>query len=1123
MTKPFLGFAIHPCFSKTLLAISLILSFCCFCKAQSSENDATVMLALKKNLSPLKSLDWSDSNPCNWQQVQCSKDNRVTRIQVGNQGLKGSLPNNLNNLTELQVLEFQNNQLSGPLPSLSGLTQLQNLLLSYNSFTTIPNDFFDGMSSLQHVYLDFNTFESWGFPESLKQASTLQVFSATNTSLTGPLPSFISGDTFAGLTTLHLAFNYLEGGLPNSFSTSSIQSLWLNGQSSRTKLNGTLDVLQNMTQLTEVWLHGNSFSGPIPDLLSLNELQNLSLRDNSLTGVVPDSLMGLTSLKVVNLTNNLLQGPTPSFGKSVAVDIAGVNRFCLPDPGVACDDRVNKLLVIAKSFGYPHNFADNWKGNDPCKNNWLGITCSSGGNITVINFQKMGLTGSISPSFAAITSLQKLILPGNNLSGDIPTELTDLPNLTELDVSNNNLYGVVPKFKTGVTVKSEGNADIGKAGPSKTPDADAPTGSSPGGGSKSNGGGGKSSNTGVVVGSVVGGVCAVFFAGLLGVCVYRGKRKRSSSVPYQNTMVIHPRHSNSDGDGVKITIAGSSTNGGPSENFSHSSSGPSDIHIVEAGSMVISIQVLKTVTNNFSKDNILGRGGFGTVYKGELHDGTKIAVKRMESGVMSEKGLDEFKSEIAVLTKVRHRHLVALLGYCLDGNERLLVYEYMPQGTLSRFLFDWKEEDLTPLEWTKRLIIALDVARGVEYLHGLAQQSFIHRDLKPSNILLGDDMRAKVADFGLVRLAPDGKASLVTRLAGTFGYLAPEYAVTGRVTTKIDVFSFGVILMELITGRRALDETQQEDSVHLVPWFRRMHINKETFRKAIDQTIDVDHDEEALASVSTVAELAGHCCAREPHQRPDMSHAVNVLSSLAELWKPSEPTDPDDVYGIDLDMTLPQAVKKWQALEGFSGYDTSSVMGSNDNTQTSIPTRPSGFAESFTSIDGRFGKLYDTPHASTIGDFCGVILDTSPTCWDIWGLWTRRNKHFHRQIDRREADAEVMAKQMLLDYSDANKKDVSGGFGSTQITHVGVWKKPQAGKIKFNCDAAWQKQSGKVGLGFVARNSDGEVLISGAKRERNQVAHSIASWALGCTNNVILDGEVLNCATALAVKDAISS
>lgn len=158
--------------------------------------------------------------------------------------------------------------------------------------------------------------------------------------------------------------------------------------------------------------------------------------------------------------------------------------------------------------------------------------------------------------------------------------------------------------------------------------------------------------------------------------------------------------------------------------------------------------------------------------------------------------------------------------------------------------------------------------------------------------------------------------------------------------------------MELITGRKALDETQPEESVHLVTWFRRMQLNKDTFKKAIDPTIDVD--EETLVTISTVAELAGHCCAREPYQRPDMGHAVNVLSSLAELWKPSDP-DSEDSYGIDLDMTLPQALKKWQAFEDSGHLDgaTSSFLASVDNTQTSIPTRPPGFAESFTSEDGR--------------------------------------------------------------------------------------------------------------------------------------------------------------------------
>lgn len=179
-------------------------------------------------------------------------------------------------------------------------------------------------------------------------------------------------------------------------------------------------------------------------------------------------------------------------------------------------------------------------------------------------------------------------------------------------------------------------------------------------------------------------------------------------------------------------------------------------------------------------------------------------------------------------------------------------------------------------------------------------------------------------------------------------------AVTGRVTTKVDVYSFGVILMELITGRKSLDESQPEESIHLVSWFKRMFINKESsFKKAIDPTIDLD--EETLASVHTVAELAGHCCAREPYQRPDMGHAVNILSSLVELWKPAD-QNPEDIYGIDLDMSLPQALKKWQAYEGRSDLQSStssSLLPSLGNTQMSIPSRPYGFAESFTSVDGR--------------------------------------------------------------------------------------------------------------------------------------------------------------------------
>ncbi|XP_024027400.1 receptor protein kinase TMK1 isoform X2 [Morus notabilis] len=877
-----------------VVVLSIFSLFSSPVKSQSNV-DGKAMEALRKSIGQ-NTLGWAaGSDYCNWAKVTCDKSSgRVTKIQIGNQNLAGTLPLEIADLSELQQFEVMTNQLNGAFPNFSGLASLQVVLAHDNNFTSIPSNVFDGLSSLEEISVDnIPSLSPWTIPESLKNCSQLKEFSASRANIIGKIPDFFGGSNFPGLTKLHLAMNNLEGKLPDTFSGSSIQSLWLNGQ----KLNGSIEVLSTMNNLNDVWLHGNQFSGPLPDFSNLTQLNALSLRDNQFTVLEP--------------------------------------------------------------LGYPVSFAQSWKGNDPCSNDWKGVRCDAQGNITVVNFRKMGLVGAISLSFSKIKSLKKLILADNMLTGRIPDELASLTQLDELDVSNNQLFGKVPKFSQNVLVKTDGNKDIGKE-KSSDPPAGTPPGGSPGsptgggggGGNGSSGSGGNKSKTWVVVGAVVGGVGGLLVLGAVAFCFLTRKRKHSGRVQSPNTVVLHPHHSGNQ-DAVKIVVAPSGANGGGSEVYSPSSSGGRDIHVVEAGSMIISIQVLRNVTNNFSDANILGHGGFGTVYKGELHDGTKIAVKRMESGVVADKGLSEFKSEIAVLTKVRHRHLVALLGYCLDGNERLLVYEYMPQGTLSRYLCNWKEEGLKPLEWTRRLTIALDVARGVEYLHSLAHQSFIHRDLKPSNILLGDDMRAKVADFGLVRLAPEGKASFETRLAGTFGYLAPEYAVTGKITTKVDLYSFGVILMELITGRKAIDESQPEESLHLVTWFRRMCTNKDTFRKVIDPAIDLD--EETLASVSTVAELAGHCTAREPYQRPDMGHAVNVLSSLVELWKPTETEDSDDVYGINFDMSLPQALKKWQAFEGNTNLDdsSSSFLPSGDNTQTSIPTRPSGFADSFTSADGR--------------------------------------------------------------------------------------------------------------------------------------------------------------------------
>lgn len=687
-----------------------------------------------------------------------------------------------------------------------------------------------------------------------------------------------------------------------------------------------------MTQLTQVWLHVNQFTGPIPDLSQCKNLIDLKLRDNKLTGVVPNSLMSLSSLKNVSLDNNKLQGPVPVFAKDVQFNPDfGVNSFCLDKPG-PCDARVMVLLQIAEAFGYPFVLANEWKENDPCKS-WRFVTCN-GGKIVSLYFGKQGFQGTISPAFANLTDLRSLNLNGNNLTGSIPESLTTLSQLETLDVSNNNLSGVVPKFSSKVKLVTDGNALIGKTlGP---------------GGDTSSGPAAGSGNGRMTPGLVAGIVIIVVFlvAAVLFVSFkcYARRRLRKFS------RVSNPESGNGN---IKLDLASVSNGYGgvPRELQSKSSGDHSELYGFDGGSggnATISIHVLRQVTNNFSDENILGRGGFGVVYQGELPDGTKIAVKRMISVATGSKGLNEFQAEIAVLTKVRHRHLVALLGYCINGNERLLVYEHMPQGTLTQHLFECSEHGYTPLTWKQRLAIALDVGRGVEYLHSLAQQSFIHRDLKPSNILLGDDLRAKVADFGLVKNAPDGKYSVETKLAGTFGYLAPEYAATGRVTTKVDVYAFGVVLMELITGRKALDDTIPDERSHLVTWFRRVLINKENIPKVIDQTLNPD--EETMESVYKVAELAGHCTAREPYQRPDMGHAVNVLGPLVELWKPITHTE-EYSYGID-NQSLPQALQRWQDNEGTSTIFNGMSFSQTQSSST-IPSKPPLFADSFGSTDCR--------------------------------------------------------------------------------------------------------------------------------------------------------------------------
>ncbi|XWS56066.1 hypothetical protein CRYUN_Cryun09bG0055000 [Craigia yunnanensis] len=947
---------------KFALVLFLALSTVVF--STTDPGDLDILMQFRDGLENPELLKWpvNGGDPCgppSWNHVYCDKS-RVTQIQAQGVGLKGTLPQNLNKLAMLKNIGLQRNQLSGKLPSFNGLSNLLYAYLDYNNFDSIPADFFDGLDNLEVLALDHNNFNvstGWSFPKALQNSAQLTNLSCMSCNLIGPLPDFLC--SMPSLTNLRLSGNNLSDEIPGTFNGSALQMLWLNDQLGG-GMTGPIDVVATMESLTILWLHGNQFTGPIPENIgNLNLLKDLNLNSNKLVGLIPNSLANMR-LDNLDLNNNQLMGPIPMF-KASNVTFAS-NKFCQATQGLLCSPEVMALIGFLGGLNYPPRLVSSWSDNEPC--NWVGIRCNSG-RVSIINLPHYNLSGTLSPSVAKLDFLSQIRLQFNNLSGPIPNNWTSLKSLETLDLSGNNISGPLPKFSSTGKLVTTGNPLLNgdKTAPStgdRTPSesSDSPHNSS----STSSEGSGSSATDSSVESTKTKGFKRSTFVSIVApvasfgalaflvipLSIYCYKKRKDSKLA-STSLVIHPRDPSDSDTVVKVAVA-NNTNGSTSTltgsgSASRNSSSIGESHVIEAGNLVISVQVLRNVTKNFAPENELGRGGFGVVYKGELDDGTQIAVKRMEAGVITSKGLDEFQAEIAVLSKVRHRHLVSLLGYSIEGNERILVYEYMSQGALSKHLFHWKNLKLEPLSWKRRLNIALDVARGMEYLHTLAHQSFIHRDLKSSNILLGDDFRAKVSDFGLVKLAPDGDKSVVTRLAGTFGYLAPEYAVTGKITTKADVFSFGVVLMELLTGLMALDDDRPEETQYLAAWFWHIKSDKEKLRATIDAALDVK--DETFESISIIAELAGHCTAREPSQRPDMGHAVNVLAPLVEKWKPLD-DDNDEYCGIDYSLPLNQMVKGWQEAEGkdFSYIDL-------EDSKGSIPARPTGFAESFTSADGR--------------------------------------------------------------------------------------------------------------------------------------------------------------------------
>ncbi|KAJ7519854.1 hypothetical protein O6H91_20G058300 [Diphasiastrum complanatum] len=502
------------------------------------------------------------------------------------------------------------------------------------------------------------------------------------------------------------------------------------------------------------------------------------------------------------------------------------------------------------------------------------------------------------------------------------------------------------------------------AGSSHSPPKTVTGSSSAGNG---NGSGGKFPTT-ALIGIAVGGAVAVAIIALLLVCLIR---KRSSkrrphvdyeyaSGDYQNKVGRRPRrdspYSSSEVQGKpyppppppplphpsRLNLygtnqahlftttydSGSATEAPSPRKFAPPPPPPGGSSSLGNSRAWFTYEELEEATEGFSKANLLGQGGFGYVFKGSLPGGKMVAVKRLKVG--GKQGEREFRAEVETISRVHHRHLVTLVGYCIADSQRLLVYEYVPNGTLE---FHLHGKGRPVLDWMTRMKIAIGAARGLAYLHEDCHPRIIHRDIKSSNILVDNHFEAKVSDFGLAKIASDTHSHVSTRVMGTFGYLAPEYASSGKLSDKSDVFSFGVVLLELLTGRKPVDSSRSLGDESLVEWARPL------LGQALDDGIMNGLADDRLADnydvqeMRRMIEVAAACVRHSANKRPKMGQVVRALEDdgadlnsglkpghSSRFGSPYESVDYDDKnYQSDLSRLRKMALGTSQDHSVYSG------------------------------------------------------------------------------------------------------------------------------------------------------------------------------------------------------------
>ncbi|XP_010537381.1 PREDICTED: probable LRR receptor-like serine/threonine-protein kinase At1g74360 isoform X2 [Tarenaya hassleriana] len=786
-------------------------------------------------------------------------------LYLGKNGFSRNIPETLLNLTNLVFLDLSKNEFGGDIQSIFGrFTWVKYLVLHGNSYVgglytsnilTLPN--------LSRLDLSYNNFTG-PLPVEVSQMQNLKFLILAYNQFDGSIPQEYGN--ISGLQALDLSFNRLNGSIPASFGNLT-SLLWL--MLANNSLSGEIPrELGNCRSLLWLNLANNQFSGGLsPELTNMgsNPFPTFEVNRQNTDKIIAGSgeclamkrwipaefppfkfvYAILTRKSCRSLWDHVLKGyglfPVCSTGSTLRTfQISGYLQLS----GNKLTGEVPRGISGMKTLSMLHLGFNEFDGKLPPEIGNLPLA--------VLNLTRNNFSGQIPEEIGNLMCLQNLDLSYNNFSGNFPSSLNNLAELSKFNISYNPLIsGVVPS--TGQLVTFEKDSFLGDP-LLRLPSFFNQTGNQTNIEKFHQKPGNRERSLALILSFMALALTFIVCLVMSGVIFLVARSSRESELDLL--------------EGKKNRHDTPCSSGGSSPWLS------GKIKVIRLDKSTFTYSDILKATSNFSEERVIGRGGYGTVYRGTLPDGRQVAIKKLQrEGTEAEK---EFRAEMEVLSANAfgdwaHPNLVRLYGWCLDGSEKLLVYEYMEGGSLEELI-----SDKTRLPWKKRIDIAMDVARALVFLHHECYPSVVHRDVKASNVLLDKDGNARVTDFGLARLVDVGDSHVSTVIAGTVGYVAPEYGQTWQATTRGDVYSYGVLIMELATGRRAVDGGEE----CLVEWARRV-MTGNISTKGSPFTLLGTKPGNGAEELSELLKAGVKCTAEQPQARPNMKEVLSMLVNIS--------------------------------------------------------------------------------------------------------------------------------------------------------------------------------------------------------------------------------------------------